>query len=208
MKRILSLVFSVFCAALFAAEAIPLPAPDLAGTGTLADALKARQSIRDFLPIAPENQKQVASNLLWSACGVNRENGKKVIPAALARYAVSVYFADDRGIYRFDAGKNELLPVSEGNFLTLCASNRTMCEKASCALLFVIDESVWAARGKGSYAALEAGAMMQNVYLYCAGAGLGTVACGSFDEAALSRALRLTAPQKLFLTMIVGALPR
>ena len=206
MKRHLFFAFAALF--FFSAEAaenpvVKLPEVSLESSATLAEALKNRRTVRDFTAISDAEMPQTAANLLWSACGINRKNGKKVIPAALARYAVSVYFADRRAVYRFDARENALHLVASGDILPLCASNRAMCEKASAALLLVIDDGVWGEE-RGDYAALEAGAMMQNVYLYCASAGLGTVACGSFNGEKLREALSLGQGQRLFLTMPVG----
>jgi nitroreductase len=54
------------------------------------------------------------------------------------------------------------------------------------------------------YSAVSAGAISQNVYLYCASAGLATVVRGWFDGAALAAALRLTANEQVVLTQTVG----
>jgi nitroreductase len=60
-------------------------------------------------------------------------------------------------------------------------------------------------RRRGSYSALCAGAIMQNVYLYCASAGLISVARGLFDEDALRQALGLSSHQRIIITQTVGA---
>jgi nitroreductase len=58
-----------------------------------------------------------------------------------------------------------------------------------------------------SFAFAAAGAMAQNVYLYCASAGLASVIRAWFDHHALSQAMGLGADQQLLLSQTVGARP-
>ena len=55
-----------------------------------------------------------------------------------------------------------------------------------------------------SYASVAAGAMAQNVYLYCASAGLATVIRAWFDREALTRAMGLDNDQQVLLAQTVG----
>ncbi len=205
MKKML-LSLGVACALYTgnAAEIIALPQPKLDSSATVAQAMLDRHTTRDFSPIDPAQKMQFLSDLLWCANGQNRPDGKRVTPAAIARYAASVYVADEHAVYRFDRIRHQLVEIGRGNYLTACASNTKMCQKASFALLFVIDETVWADRNRQDYAALEIGAMMQNVYLGCAALHLGTCACGSFNADQLAPALALEKNQKLYLIMLIG----
>lgn len=54
------------------------------------------------------------------------------------------------------------------------------------------------------YSAICAGAVAQNVYLYCASAGLASVVRGLFDEALLAQALGLGPHHHILLTHTVG----
>lgn len=58
---------------------------------------------------------------------------------------------------------------------------------------------------RGLYAFATAGAMAQNVYLYCASEGLATVLRAWFDRDALSQAMGLGADHQLLLSLTVGA---
>ena len=53
-------------------------------------------------------------------------------------------------------------------------------------------------------AAVSTGAMVQNVYLYCASEGLGTVARGWIDRDALGDAMNLREDQYIILAQTVG----
>src|SRR6185503_7885976 len=57
------------------------------------------------------------------------------------------------------------------------------------------------------YAAACAGAISQNVYLFCAERGLNTVVRGWFDREALGQALRLSANERVLLTQTIGYAP-
>jgi nitroreductase len=55
-----------------------------------------------------------------------------------------------------------------------------------------------------AYAFAAAGAMAQNVYLYCASQGLATVIRAWIDRQALSQAMDLGADQQVLLAQTVG----
>jgi len=59
---------------------------------------------------------------------------------------------------------------------------------------------------RGAYAHATAGAMAQNVHLYCASVGLATVIRAWVDRDALARAMGLPAEHPLLLSQAVGAL--
>jgi nitroreductase len=54
------------------------------------------------------------------------------------------------------------------------------------------------------YTAIDTGYISQNVYLYCASAGLATVARGYVDRNALAQAMKLGPDQKIILAQTVG----
>src|SRR3569832_587951 len=81
--------------------AISLPPPELVGGIPLMQALKARQSAREFdgrvLPL------QVLSILLWAANGVNRAGtGQRTAPSARDWRETDVVVITPEGAYRYD----------------------------------------------------------------------------------------------------------
>lgn len=54
------------------------------------------------------------------------------------------------------------------------------------------------------FAGTDAGAVMQNIYLWCAANGVGTVTRGSFDGETLGKALKLGEKQQIILVQSVG----
>lgn len=74
-------------------------------------------------------------------------------------------------------------------------------------LVFVADHARMAPVPAGErerYAAVAAGAIAQNVYLFAASAGLSTVIRAWIDRAALSEALALSHEQQVLLSQTVG----
>ena len=92
---------------------IDLPKPQMEGGKPLMQALKDRQTAREFstekLPI------QTLSNLLWAAFGINRpESGKRTAPSAVNWQEIDIYVAMADGTYLYDAKAHRLqLVVAE-----------------------------------------------------------------------------------------------
>lgn len=180
---------------------VKLPAPALNDV-TLKQALQQRKTSRTF-SARPLSEQELA-NLLWAAAGVNRPGGKFVIPGARARYAISLYVAKTDGIWKFDSKANTLTKVSALD-LRAESDGRKMGADAPVVVVMVADEAVFGKSVKGAdYTAIEAGAIMQDLYLYCAAAGLNTVVCGSFKDEPWRKALNLPAGHRVILTQVVG----
>ena len=78
---------------------------------------------------------------------------------------------------------------------------------ASINLVYVSDYSKMSDRFKDKkpvYAAFHAGSISQNVYLYCASAGLGAVVRDSVDRAGLKQVLNLSEDQVIVMVQSVG----
>lgn len=77
---------------------ISLPAPIMTGGKPLMDALKDRQTNRDF--VVRDFSEQQISNLLWAAFGINRpDNGKRTAPSAMDDQEIDIYVCLKSGIY-------------------------------------------------------------------------------------------------------------
>ena len=212
MKRVFSTTLAVVLAVCFAfpvfAEAqktIRLPAAQMDGGMPLMKALKLRCSIREFSGEALPPQE--LSNLLWAACGVNRpENGKRTAPTARNMQEIDVYIALPEGLYLYDA-KAHALNLVLAQDLREATGKQPFVKVAPLNLVFVAD---YAKMGDGTpemkdfYSATDTGYISQNVYLYCASSGLGTVVRGMVDREALSKAMNLRADQKIILAQTVG----
>jgi len=188
-----------------AAKSIVLPAPQTSGGMPLMQALMKRQSAREFS--AKELTAQELSNLLWAADGVNRPGlGKRTAPSALNWQEVDIYVVKADGVFLYNAQKQALITVS-GEDSRALAGMQPFVKNAPLNLVFVAD---LAKINKGSeeykmfYAAIDTGFVSENVYLYCASAGLATVVRDSVEKDKLSAALKLKATQKIIAAQTVG----
>lgn len=184
---------------------LALPVPDQQGGLPLMQALARRRSARDFRN-APLSQQEV-SNLLWAADGINRpEIHERTAPSAMNAQEIVIYVALAQGLYRYDPEHHalELIAASDARRVT---GLQDFVDTAPLDLVYVADHHrMWTIpEGRRDvYAAACAGAIMQNVYLYCASAGLASVARGLFDADALGAALELGPHQHVVLTQTVG----
>jgi SagB-type dehydrogenase family enzyme len=212
MKRMFSIMLAIVLTVCFAfpvfaeaPKAIQLPAPQMDGGMPLMKALKLRCTIREYSAEALPPQE--LSNLLWAACGVNRsESGKRTAPTARNMQEIDVYVALVDGLYLYDA-KAHVLNLVLAQDLREATGKQPFVKDAPVNLVFVAD---FAKMGDGTkemkdfYSATDTGYISQNVYLYCASAGLGTVVRGHLDREALKTAMNLRADQNVVLAQTVG----
>ena len=83
---------------------VALPTPQTSGGKPLMQVLKERKSVRDFAP--EQISKQMLSNLLWAAWGINRADGRRTAPSASNRQEIDVYVIMADGTYLYDAKAN------------------------------------------------------------------------------------------------------
>jgi SagB-type dehydrogenase family enzyme len=188
-----------------AAELIKLPSPQLNGGKSLMQALKERKSERSFatkkLPLS------VLSNMLWAACGINRpEAGKRTAPSAMNRQSIDVYVADSDGLYLYDA-KGHTLKLIINQDIRALTGKQSFVAQAPVTLIYVADFKKMGNindEEKNFYAATDTGFISENVYLFCASEGLGTVVRGSIERESLAKAMKLGDNQKIILAQTVG----
>ncbi|MDR0815818.1 MAG: nitroreductase family protein [Desulfovibrio sp.] len=182
---------AVFASGSFAAESpekrIVLPKPVISGGPPLMDAMSRRKTTRNV------SEKQISqqdlSNLLWSAWGINRPDGKRTVPTARNRQEAIVYVALKEGVWRYDAVGNALVQIAETD-----AASRFGA--APLTLLY-------AGRADDDAGGMHVGSMYQNVGLYCAAVGLGNVVKSSGRDA-LDTALNLPSGYKIYIVHSIG----
>lgn len=187
-----------------AADAIVLPPPAMRGGMPLLETLAKRHSSREFR--ADALPQQVLSDLLWAAFGVNRPSGGRTAPSALDNQEVDVYVTLPNGAYRYDAAAHRLLRVSATDVRRV-TGYQDFVDHAPLDLVYVADHARMPAvpvHLRESYASAAAGAIAQNVYLYCASAGLATVIRAWIDRDAIADALGLPHEQQVLLSQTVG----
>jgi nitroreductase len=191
-----------------AAGIIKLNPPDLARAVPLMQALKNRQSTRSYSDA--QLSLQQLSDLLWAADGTNRADNKRTAPAAMGVYAVDVYAFLPDGVYLYDPLKHQLSQVVKGDNRKATGS-QDFVPLAALSLVYVSNPKPASdmpgvsltPETRKAWADVEAGCMVQNVYLYCAAAGLASVVRALFDANTLAPILKLK-PDQLIITQSVG----
>jgi SagB-type dehydrogenase family enzyme len=197
----------IMCPAAGAGEngKIVLPAPVMKGGLPLMEALSLRSTSRSFAPDALP--PQVLSDLLWAAAGINRpDSGKRTAPTARNWQEVDIYVAMADGLYLYDPQEHALGLVRAGD-IRAATGRQDFVAGAPVNLVFVADYSRMGdvpEETKKFYAATDTGFIGQNVYLYCASAGLATVVRGAVDRDALAEEMGLRPDQRVILAQTVG----
>lgn len=197
----------------FAAELIPIKLlpPDMKGGKSLMQSLQERKTSRSFstrkLPL------EVLSNLLWATCGINRpDSGKHTAPSARNWQEIDVYVAMGEGLYLYNARAHVLEPVLKNDLrkstTVFLQPSRSSVANAPLQLIYVADYAKMSFdandEDKKGYSFADAGFIAQNVYLYCASAGLATGVRGMVDREALAKDMKLRDNQKIILVQAVG----
>jgi nitroreductase len=183
-----------------------LPAPQMTGGKPLMQALKERQTSRAFS--AQKLPPQVLADLLWAAAGINRTAaGKRTAPSAHNWQEVDVYVVMEQGVYLYDAKVNALKAVAAGD-LRKATGGQEFVTTAPLNLVLAADldkmKGVTAAEDQAMYMGADAAYISENIYLFCASAGLATVVRASVDRVGLAKALNLPATKKVVFAQTVG----
>ena len=199
MKKFLfaAVVFSLALTAFAANTALPAPVKN--GGMSLAEALNARKTTRQYK--ADMLKMEQISQLFWSAFGVNRADGRRTAPTARNCQEITLYMLTAKGAWVYVAKENVMRQVStkdlrkmagrfEAPIYIAIVSNRKLSGDNPRALHF---------------AAMDVGYVSQNIYLAAAAMKLGTCAIGSIPKPAdLEKELKLTQSEKVLLTHSVG----
>jgi nitroreductase len=177
---------------------IVLPPPRRAGGPSLLEALAQRHSSREYSP-RPLSLETIGE-LCWAAFGINRDSGERTVPYWRHVLVMDLYLARADGVWRYDAEAHRLEPYLTAD-LRAGTGRQDFVAVAPLNLIYVAhgDRMVdISAEDRRLYASVDAAFMGQNVYLYCATAGLGTVFRGAVDYVNLDRKLAL--PPQSFVT--------
>ena len=202
------------------ARDVRLPEPRLTSGSSVAEALRARATVREISPRRLE--LQLLSDVLFAASGVNRVFGAfggRGLTAASASnsHEIDVYVALEDGSYRFDPASHELCPVTGGDLRgqAFGPHQPSICPNAPVQLVYVVnldklehttgfdEPGLHDAEIQKSYYFVDTGLMAGNVYLYAASQGL---ACWfhNCDRAALAASLKLSSRQRVLFAQTVG----
>lgn len=153
---------------------------------------------------------QTLSNLLWAAAGINRAGlHGRTAPSAMNAQEVTLYVALPTGLYRY-IHELHALQLNRAADVRSVTGYQDFVDREPLDLIYVVDHSqmpLVPVAQRESYASVAAGAMAQNVYLYCASAGLACVIRAWIDRTALSEVMGLDNDHQILLAQTVGASP-
>jgi SagB-type dehydrogenase family enzyme len=202
-------------------EEYELPKPlDVSGTDAL-EAIRRRRSRREYSP-RPLSLREV-STLLYYSVGVTGwefDWPLRAYPSAGGLQPVEAYLVAEAveglepGIYHYQARSHRLCRVKQGSFLRLLADvclGQDHVAEAPAAFVFTVyyqrTASKYHARGY-RYALLDAGGVMENLYIAAEALGLATVAVGAFFDEDLCELLGIDCYNEFpVLVMPVGRRP-
>lgn len=188
------------------AAAVNLPAPHTAGGKPLMDALRARRSTREYADrgLSP----QVLSDLLWAAWGINRaESGLRTAPSSHEYLDIDLYLAMADGVWLYDAKAHRLMRHMTDDLRSETTTGQAFVKTAPLNIVYVSDAARMGAVSDAQRllnGVADSAVIAQNVYLFCASAGLATVLRGSVPGARLAKRLNLAPSQAIYLAQSVG----
>ncbi len=167
-------------------------------------ALRERRTTREIKPDKLPNQ--VLANLLWAGVGINRPaTGQRTAPSAMNSQEVDIYVALAEGLYLYEAKPHQLTPILDQD-LRRKTSGQPFATNAPVVLIYVADlPRLTKAKPdrREFYAGIDTGFISQNIYLYCASAGLATVVY-DLDRPPLAAAMHLRPDQRIILAQAIG----
>ena len=193
-----------------AQSAEPLPKPNIKDSNTFLSLLTQRRSHRNFS--SRDISRQQLSEILWAAYGVADEvSGKRTVPSSYAGYEISVYVLNQNGLYLYLPESHSLKKI-HGTDIRKYAGLQSFVSKAPLTLIYAADFDKMSANSRNLtedkkyfLAAANTGFIAQNVYLYCASAGLGTVVRDWINRDLLAEKMGISKTnQKIILGQTIG----
>ncbi|MCD7969094.1 MAG: SagB/ThcOx family dehydrogenase [Alistipes sp.] len=193
---------------------IKLQEPSRSGGLTIQEAFTNRKSYRGGISDR-ELPAQTLSDLLWSANGVNREDGGRTAASAIGGKDIEIYAIMPQGAYKYNPAVHSLELIAEGDHRPAAAGGQDFVNTVPVVLVLVSDSELFNEKAKNypgfditpmiaGWSAMDAGIVTQNINLFCAGNGLATITRAFMDKGALRKILKLSNTQELLLNNAVG----
>lgn len=185
-------------------QAIALPEPRKSGGMPLLTALQQRHSVRAYKP--QPILRDVLSSLLWAGFGINRPaTGDRTAPYWRHVMVIDLYLAMADGVWQYEPKTHALLPCVSDD-VRGATGMQDFVAGAPLELIYVAhgERMDVPPEERRLYASVDAAFIGQNVYLFCASEGLGSVFRGSFDQARLAKLLHLADQQFVTFVQTVG----
>lgn len=173
------------------AKRLELPPVEMGLDAPYRHMLDKRRTVRDLSE--EELPMEMLSSLLWSAYGFNRpEEQKRVVPSAVNAQEFDIYVFTHEGIFFYNAEKNILEMVTAGDHRAKISSQKHFAIAPVSIVMVANYDRMTMFKEKeirDFYAAVDAGYISQDIYLFCSANDLGTVACGGIDREFLQKAI-------------------
>ena len=151
---------------------------------------------------------EVLSSLLWAAQGVNRDDPDyRTAPSSRNSNEIEIYVVLPQGAYLYKPKTHQLKQVVQSD-MRAATGTQEFAATAPLNLVYVVDQSKqpgdFDARKKLITACTDAGFIGENVYLFCASEGLGTVFRAMIDANYIQKCLKLPVLKKVLYAQSVG----
>lgn len=181
-----------------------LPAPTHQGGKPLMEALTLRHSTRAYT--ATPLPDQVLSDLLWAANGVNRPSGDRTAPYWRHIMVTDIYAAMADGVWLYQP-ESQKLRLCLPDDIRAGTGMQDFVGVAPLDLIYVAHGERMTDVGPAErrlFASVDAGFIGQNVYLFRASVGLGTVFRAAVPYELLTKRLALPPEQFVTFAQTVG----
>jgi nitroreductase len=181
-----------------------LPPPRREAGKPLMQALQARHSTRAYSdrPLS----ERILSDLLWAAFGINRSSGDRTAPYWRHIMVIDVLAAMADGVWSYDPARHMLVRRMSAD-IRAQTGQQDFVGRAPLNLVYIAHGERMhdvPPDARRLYASVDTGFIGQNVYLYCASEGLGSVFRGAVDTQALGRTLGLAEGDFVTFAQTVG----
>ena len=203
-KTLFALTATLLATIACTGQNVKLPAPQTTGGKTIVESLWSRGSNNEFSEQMLSDQD--LSNLLFAACGVNRDNGKLTSPTASNKQEIRLFVFTADGVCEYLNAEHSLKPLVKGDQRALVAGRQEWVTAAPVVLLIVADGTKYDSLDERSRTmmAVDAGIVSENINLFCAGTGLVTRPRASMDADAIKALLSLDETQLPLMNNPVG----
>jgi nitroreductase len=183
---------------------IVLPPPRTDGGMSLLGALKLRRSTREYSEQTLSSS--VLSELLWAAFGINRPSGDRTAPYWRHVMVIDIYVAMADGVWLYEPKSHSLQPYLSQDIRAVTGL-QDFVATAPVNLVYVAHGERMkdiSPEDRHLYASVDTGFIGQNVYLFCAANGLGSVFRGAVDYSKLVKTMKLPEGQFVTFAQTVG----
>lgn len=181
---------------------------------TVKQAIMRRHSTRDFFskPLSLDTLSEV----FWAAYGVNRTDGKRTVPSAYGLYPLEIYGFTAKGVFKYNPEEHSLTEITRRDLRAKSGMQDFVAVAPLDIVIFSnydklvtgnpeIDDSIKGNENRLSL--LDAGAVTENIYLYCSSEHINVVERVMVDENGLREALGVAPSTHFVVGMSVGYPP-